>query len=198
MRQVAAFDFDGTITRRDTLPEFIKFAKGGAAFRAGLLRLAPGLAAYGLGLRPAWKAKQRLFAHFFGGTPLDEFDAMCEDFFRRRHRDLLRPEAVERMREHAAEGAELIIVSASAENRVAPFGRFLGVSRVIATRLETGPDGRLTGRFLTANCRGREKARRLREALPDRDGCLLTAYGDSRGDREMLEFADIGHYKHFK
>ena len=28
MKQIVAFDFDGTITNRDTLLEFIKFAKG--------------------------------------------------------------------------------------------------------------------------------------------------------------------------
>ena len=51
-------------------------------------------------------------------------------------------------------------------------------------------DGRLTGRFLTPNCYGQEKVRRILTLHPDRSAYHLTAYGDSRGDREMLAFAD--------
>lgn len=198
MRKVAVFDFDGTLTRRDTLPEFIRFAKGDAAFCKGLLRHAPMLAAFKMGLYPNWKAKQRIVAHFFKGMPLDEFDGLCEDFFRKKHGELLRASAVREVRRLAAEKAEIIIVSASVEDWVAPFGRYLHADKVIGTRVETDADGRLTGRFLTANCYGAEKVRRVEEALPDRAECHVTAYGDSRGDREMLEYADEGHYKYFK
>ncbi len=198
MEQAAVFDFDGTVTRKDTFPEFIKFARGGAAFYKGLLKHAFILAAFKLGLYPNWKAKQKLFAHFFKGMPLEEFDRLCEAFFRERHGNLLYASAVARIREYAAGGATVMIVSASMENRVAPFGRWLGVARVIATRVETDADGRLTGRFLGANCHGAEKVRRLEEALPRRASLHLTAYGDSRGDREMLAYADKGYYKYFK
>ena len=64
-RGVAAFDFDGTITRKDTLLEFIKFVKGVSSCYRGLLLYAPLLVAYKLKLYPNWKVKQRFFAHFF-------------------------------------------------------------------------------------------------------------------------------------
>ena len=59
-------------------------------------------------------------------------------------------------------------------------------------------DGRLTGRFLTPNCYGAEKVNRIRQLLPDRQHYYLVAYGDSRGDRELLAEADEAYYKPFR
>ena len=62
----------------------------------------------------------------------------------------------------------------------------------IGTKVEVDLDGKLTGRFLTKNCYGPEKVNRLLEIEPDRKNYFLYAYGDSRGDKEMLECADRG------
>jgi phosphoserine phosphatase len=59
-------------------------------------------------------------------------------------------------------------------------------------------EGRLTGRFLTKNCFGKQKVVRLQELYPDRKEMVLTAYGDSRGDKEMLDYANEGYYKPFR
>ncbi len=81
-----------------------------------------------------------------------------------------------------------MLVSASPELYVTPIGRRLGFDAVLATRLEVDADGRLTGRLLGANCRGPEKVVRLREWR--REGLAMAyAYGDSAGDREMLDLA---------
>ena len=66
------------------------------------------------------------------------------------------------------------------------------MSQVLATKMEVDKDGVLTGSFSTANCYGSEKVRRLMEVEPDRENYYLCAYGDSRGDKELLEFADKG------
>ena len=63
--RIAIFDFDGTVTTKDTLLEFIKFVRGPVSFYAGFLRYAPQLLAYKLGLYPNWKVKQQIFSHFF-------------------------------------------------------------------------------------------------------------------------------------
>lgn len=74
MKQIVAFDFDGTITNRDTLLEFIKFAKGKTAFYLGFLLHLPWLLAMKCHLYPNWKTKQMIFSYFFKGVNLDEFD----------------------------------------------------------------------------------------------------------------------------
>ena len=59
-------------------------------------------------------------------------------------------------------------------------------------------EGVLTGRFLTKNCYGEEKVTRLLQLFPERTQYWLTAYGDSRGDFELLDFANESYYRPFK
>jgi len=66
------------------------------------------------------------------------------------------------------------------------------VDAVLCTELEVGADGRLTGRLAGRNCRGEEKARRVREWLAGArlDDPVLWAYGDSDADRPFLALAE--------
>ena len=188
MFKVFAFDFDGTLTTRDTLLAFIRYACGTPRFLLGFLLHAPLLVLMKLRLYSNGKAKQRLFTWFFRGMPLETFDALCQSFART-HRHLLRPETVRLLQQALSEGAEVLVVSASIDNWVQPF--FPTVT-VLGTQIEV-IDGRLTGHFLTPNCYGQEKVRRILALHPDRSAYRLTAYGDSRGDRELLAFADEAH-----
>lgn len=183
-----AFDFDGTLTTRDTLIEFIRYACGTARFLLGFLLYSPLLVMMKLRLYSNGKAKQKVFAHFFKGMTIEAFDTLCQDFAST-HRHLLRLEVVSQLELALSEGAEVLIVSASIDNWVQPF--FPKV-KVLGTQIEV-IDGRLTGRFLTPNCYGQEKVRRILTLHPDRSAYHLTAFGDSRGDREMLAFADDAH-----
>ena len=193
MKKVYAFDFDGTLTNRDSLLAFIRYAKGTTAFCLGFLLHAPWLVLMLLGLYPNWKAKQRVFSYFFRGMPLEAFDALCQAFAKD-NRHLLRPLALQTIERARSEEAEVVIVSASIDNWVQPF--FPDV-KVIGTQVEV-INGRLTGRFLTKNCYGQEKVNRLLDFLPARHIYKLIAYGDSRGDQELLAFADEAHFKPFR
>ena len=188
MKQLFAFDFDGTLTTRDTLIAFIRYACGTPRFLLGFLLHAPLLVLMKLRLYSNGKAKQRLFSWFFRGMPIETFDALCQSFALS-HRHLLRPETVRLLQQALSEGSEVLIVSASIDNWVQPF--FPTVT-VLGTQIEV-IDGRLTGRFLTPNCYGQEKVRRILALHPVRSSYRLTAYGDSRGDRELLAFADEAH-----
>ena len=193
MVKIYAFDFDGTLTTKDTLIEFIRFAKGTIAFGCGFLRYAPLLVLMKIGLYPNWKAKQKVFAHFFKGITIEDFDSICQAFAASSHH-LLRPKGIEAIHQDQNEGAEVLIVSASIDNWVQPF--FANV-KVLGTQIEV-IDGKLTGRFLTKNCYGQEKVNRILSLYPNRQDYYLTAYGDSRGDKELLTFADESHFKPFR
>ena len=188
MKQLFAFDFDGTLTTRDTLIAFIRYACGTPRFLLGFLLHAPLLVLMKLRLYSNGKAKQRLFSWFFRGMPIETFDALCQSFAST-HRHLLRPETVRLLQQALSEGSEVLVVSASIDNWVQPF--FPAVT-ILGTQIEV-IDGRLSGRFLTPNCYGQEKVRRILALHPDRSAYRLTAYGDSRGDRELLAFADEAH-----
>ena len=193
MKKIYAFDFDGTLTTKDTLIEFIRYAKGSMDLGLGFLRYAHLLVLMKLGLYPNYKAKQKVFAYFFKDTTLDDFNALCKEFAASSS-NLLRPNAIEAIDLATKEGSEVLIVSASIDNWVQPF--FPQV-KVLGTQIEV-IDGKLTGRFMTKNCYGQEKVNRILSLHPNRQEYHLTAYGDSRGDSEMLAFADESYFKPFR
>lgn len=207
-KPLMVFDFDGTITKRDTLIEFIRYAKGTAALFMGLLAVLPFIVLMKLHLYDNGKAKQRLFALFFRGMDINDFNDLCDDFGND-YRDLIRFGAKNTYFMAMANGIPVAVVSASVDNWVIPFfydsnDDYLSGDahpiEVVGTKVEV-VDGRLTGRFLTPNCYGAEKVRRLKAAYPgletNRDDYFVAAFGDSRGDKEMLEFADEKHYREF-
>lgn len=201
MNTVCAFDFDGTLTRRDSLVEFIRFAKGDGRCLLGFLLFSPLLVMMKLHLYPNWKAKQKLFSYFFKGMTTADFNQVCEDFAHQRA-GLMRTEGMECVRKKLSEGCQVAVISASIDNWVRPFfSKFLASYgsqlHILGTQIETA-DGVLTGRFLTPNCYGAEKVRRLNGLFPIRNSYKLIAYGDSRGDKELLDYADESFFKPFK
>lgn len=199
-KKIYCFDFDGTLTTSDTLLEFIKYAKGTSRFLMVFLKYSPLLILMKLHLYPNWKAKQQIFAHLFAGMRIEKFDALCRGFAEE-SQHLLRPKGITLMHEALVAGAQVFIVSASIDNWVRPFFdiRNLKGVQVLGTQIEV-EDGKLTGNFKSNNCYGKEKVHRIAEALKpfERSEYEIEAFGDSRGDKEMLAFADKGHFKPFR
>lgn len=194
--EIHAFDFDGTLTRRDTLLEFIRYAKGTKAFVLCFLRYLPLLVLMKMGLYPNWKAKQGVFAHCFKGMAEADFNALCARFAKDKA-SLLRPKGIQKLADVLAKGGKAVVISASVNNWVEPFFASTDGVFVVGTMVSVR-DGVLTGRFATKNCYGREKVNRLLQLYPERSDYRLVAYGDSRGDFELLDFADEAHYKPFR
>jgi len=188
---VAAFDFDGTITRHDTLLPFLVHLLGRRRTARGLAMLSTQVPRAMAGGASRDVLKQNLLYHLLVGQDAEAARRAAESFADHLLAGRLRTDSLERIRSHQAAGHELVMVSASPELYVAPIAGRLGFSGALATRLEVGPDGRLTGRLAGQNCRGPEKVRRLQEWL-GKDTPVILAYGDSRGDREMLAFAGEG------
>lgn len=199
-KKIYCFDFDGTLTTSDTLLEFIKYAKGRGRFLMVFLMYSPLLVMMKLHLYPNWKAKQQIFAHLFAGMRIEKFDALCRGFAEE-SQHLLRPKGITLVHEALVAGAQVFIVSASIDNWVRPFFdiRNLKGVQVLGTQIEV-EDGKLTGRFKSNNCYGKEKVHRIAEVLKsfERSEYEIEAFGDSRGDKEMLAFADKGHFKPFR
>ena len=196
--EVYAFDFDGTLTRHDSLVEFIRFVKGEKEFLKCFLRYSPQLVAMKIGLYPNWKVKRQVFSYCFAGMTEAVFEAYCTQFAQTKA-TIMRPAGLEKIQTLLKEGnADVVVVSASVENWVRPFfGEMAPSMKFLCTQVEV-KEGRLTGRFLTKNCFGKEKVARLRSLYPNRKDIVLTAYGDSRGDKEMLDYANEGYYKPFR
>lgn len=194
-RVIAAFDFDGTITKRDTLPVFIWFAVKLLRVITGSVSVIPFFVLFKMKIIPNYAAKEKLFKAFFAGVEINEFNLIAEKFAGKIEQ-LINPEAVKKIKWHQDMGHEVIIISASAENWIAPWATKYKINTVLATRLEV-KDNVITGNFLTKNCHGNEKVARLLEKFPDRGNYTLYAYGDSNGDTELLALADYRFFRSF-
>lgn len=192
---VAAFDFDGTLTYRDSLLPFLFYTTGFPELLRNMLTLLPTLAGYALGVIANDVAKQRLLTRFFSGASIDQLRVKAEQFAVQRLPGMIRPAALRRLAWHKQQGHRCIVISASLELYVRPWALQAGFDEVIASRLETLADGCVSGKLLEGNCFGREKVRRLEALLDARDSYALYAYGDSCGDRELLASADFAFYR---
>lgn len=189
---IAAFDFDETLTSSDSVVPFMRLM-------ASRRRMGAGVARRGIRTFQALARRDRHLLRsvatevVFTGRPIGDVEQLAEDFGNTIVDGMLRSDTVARLDWHRRQGHLVVIVSASYEQYVHVVGDRLGVDGVVATRLEVA-DGRCTGRLDGPNCRGPEKVRRLDGWLADRDlrrsDLTLWAYGDSVGDRELLEWAD--------
>jgi len=172
---LALFDFDGTITTKDSLEEFIIFAKGASRYYAGLLYLSPMLLLYKLHIIPNGRAKELFLAHFFKGTSQKEFETLGEHYALNEIDKIVRPQAKKAILQHQQNGDTVVIVSASVDLWLKVWCQKSNIA-LISTELEF-KNGMFTGRFKGEN---------------------IYAYGDSEGDRELLALANKSFYKPFR
>ncbi len=194
---VAAFDFDGTLTRRDTLFPFLLHVAGVFYFLNKFIYLIPVLTAYAVGLIRNDIAKIKVLRLFLANMEMTALQQHALKFAEQKLPKLLRSEAMQRLQWHKDQGHRCVVVSASLELYLQPWASKAGFNDAIGSRLEIIADNRTSGVLLGENCFGPEKMRRLESLLGPRDGYTLYAYGDSRGDKELLSAADYPYYRSF-
>jgi phosphatidylglycerophosphatase C len=194
---IAVFDFDGTITSRDSLIDFLINSFGIYHFIKSLIMLSPILLMNKLKIISSNKAKERLFGYFTHGYQKDSFYDLCKTYSLGRLPQIIRTEALARITWHKKQNHRIVIVSASPENWILPWASSSGFDDVIATVPEIN-NGIMTGRFKTKNCKGKEKVRRFLDRYPHRSKYVLYVYGDSSGDKEILHIADKPFFKRFQ
>ncbi|HYG00970.1 MAG TPA: HAD-IB family hydrolase [Chryseosolibacter sp.] len=195
-RELVLFDFDGTLTTKDTLAEFMIFYHGKAKYYLGLAILSPVMGLYLTGLMENWKAKEIFLSWFLKNEEVSKFNERCTEFARRKLPGLVRKGAIDMIRKYRDNGATIAVVSASAENWVKPFCDQHGLI-CLSTKLDA-QNGTLTGKIAGKNCHGPEKVCRINEHFVLTGFDHIIAYGDTSGDKEMLALADTKFYKPFR
>ena len=195
MKQLVLYDFDGTITHSDSFLPFIRFTKGQASFLSGLLMLLPDVVLFKLRIIPNWKLKEKFLSHFFKGWEFGRLKDQGVKFAMNKLPDLIRPEAMENIRKHKEKGARILVVTASFDIWVEPWANSMDLE-FIATSAEVR-DGYVSGQISGNNCYGPEKVKRIRTYLNLSEYDQIFCYGDSAGDREMLEIGTQSYYRSF-
>jgi HAD superfamily hydrolase (TIGR01490 family) len=195
-RQIAFFDFDGTITTKDTLLEFIKFSKGSLKFFMGFLFNSPYIVAYKLRIISNQLAKEKVLRFFFRNTTVEAFTEYCDEFSKSVLPQLVRAGALDEIRRLQRDGYTVVVVSASPENWIQSWADEMKV-QLLATRLQI-KENKITGKILGNNCHGKEKVRRIKECYNLADYNHVVAYGDSNGDKPMFKLAGTFFFKPFR
>lgn len=196
MKKIYAFDFDGTITTCDSLVAIIRYVSGNAKLAMWIVTHIHLLILMKVGAYSNNKLKQQLCRHIFAGMRKEELTAKAEAFAME-NKYIIRPEAMQTIKNALNENSAVCVISASPSIWVKPFFKDCHGIEFLCTELETDK-GVITGGFAGNNCYGQEKVNKLVSRYPDRDGYKLIAFGDSKGDKELLAFADEAHYKPFR
>lgn len=195
-RPIVAFDFDGTLTIRDSFTEFLRWRAGPGLWALGLVKLAPALATYARD-RDRGRIKAASVREFLYGVDRRTLEVEASAFADQIWPRFMRPDALAVWNDWGDRGAHRVIVTASPVTTVAPFAAKLGADALLGTTFVFDADDRITGEFAGPNCRGAEKVRRLKAAYGD-DMVLTAAYGDTSGDTEMLAMAQEAGFRVFK
>lgn len=185
---VAVWDVDGTLVLGDTLIPFLRRLVGTATVARIVLD--------NLGHSPRVDqrrnaAKAAVLQQALGGREFTAVDEIARSYVTDLVMRRLRPDCLRRWQWHRARGHQLVLASASPELYLRHLGTLLGADQVISTGMVV-VNGRLTGQLATPNCRGEQKASRVREYLDARPHGTVWVYANGTVDRPTLALADIG------
>jgi HAD superfamily hydrolase (TIGR01490 family) len=188
------FDFDGTIINKDSLFDFLQTSFPDK-YKAAFIKFIPLFLMIKFKLLSAGKVKQKFISYFLKGKSVSEIEDLAQHYFEARKDTIFRMKALEYIKNLAYE-PDKYMVTASLDLWVKPFAKYLGL-RLISTEAELIND-RFTGKFATPNCNYKEKVVRIVEEIQLAQFKEIYAFGDSKGDKHMLELATNPHFRYFE
>lgn len=195
--KLVVFDFDGTLTYKDSMLEFTKFYHNAWWYYKNMIYLSPLLIAYKVGLIPNWRAKEYFLMRFFKNEPITKFQNSCDRFALEKIPTLLNPAAQKELETYQKRNDyQVIIISSSAENWLQAWCQKMAIP-LIATKLKTQQTW-ITGKLQGKNCYGKEKVNRLKAAFDLTQFEEIIVYGDSKGDYDLFKIATRHFYKPFR
>lgn len=194
--KLALFDFDGTITYGDSFNHFLKYSNTKTKYYVNFLILLPILIGFKLKLIGNQKAKEIVLGWFYGGMQYADFSELSRYYSLHVLPEILKKDAMEKIKWHQKEGHRVVIVSASIEEWLGPWCDENKLE-LICSKMEA-KDGKVTGKLATKNNMGAEKVSRINKYLKLTDFEYIYAYGDTKGDIPMLALANEQYYCEFK
>jgi len=195
--QIIAFDFDGTITTKDTFALFLRYWAGTPLWAFNLLKLLPVFIGYSLKIIDRNRVKAQVCRTFFKGADEKKLNERAAKFATEIIPDLIRPGALERLNDRNKPPYTLYIVSASIDPYLKAWAKNHNIKNILATNLHV-VNGHLTGEIDGVNCWGPGKITKITAEMAKTPYEIAESYGDSRGDREMLHAAQASFFKPFR
>lgn len=196
-RPIAIFDFDHTLTLCDSLWRFMEHLYGKTEIYWKAASLLPQWLGFICGTIERQAMKEAFLSLFLKGLPRATLNKKGAAFAKDILPHWLNPTAMARLQWHRARGDRLILISASIDTYLIPWGTTNGFEHVLTSQLAFDEAQHATGKLIGKNCWGEEKKTRLFEALGGAPRAPTYVYGDSEGDRSLLELATYPFYRKF-
>lgn len=186
-KNLALFDFDGTLCKKDSFTGFIFYALSKRHIVKQGIKILPWIQAYYLKIYPAHAMRPKLFHAMFAGAAAQEIQALADEYAAGLLSQLNQP-LYQQLLKHQQQGDDIVIISASLDLYLARFCQLLNID-LICTETEV-IEHKLTGRFSTPDCSSAQKQIRIKNKYPLEHYAKIYAYGNSKEDLEMLSLAD--------
>ncbi len=196
---IAAFDFDGTLTRGSHsrllflrhlvgLPNLIK--KSTALFILKQINRFWSLKAYDI------QNLDRLLLTGFDKQILEQY---AKEFVESVLNKIVRQEAIERLQFHQQQNHNCLLISGAWDIYLKLWAKQYNFDRVICTELDFDSiTNKSTGLMQHPYCVGDEKLYRFKKIYQNREQYILYAYGDSIHDLPLLDYSDYAFYRKFE
>ena len=194
MKKLYCFDFDGTLTYKDTMFLYLKYYNP-SKYYVQFAKHIPLFILLKLKLLDAEKVKKSFISSILKGQTKNNIEARSQKFFEIYYPKIFRENALEFIKNIDSEKTKSLIVSASLDIWVQPFADKLKI-KLLSTEAEF-QNNIFTGEFRTPNCNGEEKVVRIKKAIDGQRFDKILSFGDTAGDKPMLQFADEAHFKFF-
>lgn len=194
MKKLYCFDFDGTLTYKDTMFMYLKFYDS-AKFRVQFLKHIPLFVLLKLNLADTEKVKKSFISSILKGQKEIKIKEKSKLFFEANYPKIVRENALDFIKNINKTNTDSLMVTASLDIWVKPFADAFNME-LVSTKAEF-KDGVFTGNFIGKNCNGKEKLERIKKEISNEKYDKIIAFGDTSGDRPMLNWANEGHYQFF-
>ncbi|MBK1895540.1 HAD family hydrolase [Chryseobacterium paridis] len=194
MKKLYCFDFDGTITYKDTMFMYLKFYDS-TKYHIQFLRHVPLFILLKLKLAETEKVKKSFIGSILKGQSQEKIEKKAKQFFEHHYPRIVRENALDFIKNIDRNNTQSLLVTASLDIWVKPFAEELQM-QLVSTRAEF-KNGVFTGNFIGKNCNGKEKLIRIKEQISNSKYDKIIAFGDTSGDKPMLKWANEGHYQFF-
>jgi HAD superfamily hydrolase (TIGR01490 family) len=194
---IIIFDFDGTITTKDTMLHLAKWHFGLIKFCLGMLKIFPKILLYKIGIISNLQAKEAFLNHFYGGMNYRQFANLCTNYSLSMIDSIIKIEARKKIEFYKSRGNKMIIITASVLEWVRPWALKNGFDNVLASKIEV-VDDKLTGKIIGKNCYGTEKVNSFVTEYGSFENYYTICFGDSAGDLEILKNSNQSYYQKYE
>ena len=194
MKKLYCFDFDGTLTYKDTMFMYLKFYDP-TKFRLQFLKHVPLFVLLKLKLAETEKVKKSFIGSILKGQTREKIEKKSKQFFEEHYPKIIRENALDFIQNIDRDNTQSLLVTASLDIWAKPFADAFKM-QLVSTKAEF-QNGVFTGNFIGNNCNGKEKLARIKAEISDHKYDKIIAFGDTSGDKPMLKWANEGHYQFF-